>query len=168
MRNVILIIAIALALAGSLAHAQSSEPARLVFGAGVTGFARHNEQVTETTEFADVEYRGSTDLWRGVRPLAGVGMTSRSVVYARTGVYRDFTLNPRWTLTPHFSIGAASRKDGTDLGNTIEFLTGLDLYYGLRNGWRVGATLSNVSNGGLAENNPGVENLGILVALPLR
>ena len=168
MRNIVVIAATALALAGSLAHAQSNEPARIVLGAGVTGFARHNEQVTETTEFVDVEYRGSADLWRGVKPLAGLGMTTRSVAYARTGLYRDFSLNPHWILTPHFSVGAAARREGTDLGNTIEFLTGRDLFYRLQNGWRVGATLSHVSNGGLAENNPGVENLGILLALPLR
>ena len=168
MKNIAFTVAIGLALAGSPAHAQSGEPARIVFGAGVTGFARHNEQVTETTEFADVEYRGSTDLWRGVKPLAGVGITTRSAAYARAGLYRDFTLNPRWILTPHFSVGAASRREGTDLGNTIEFLTGLDLFYRLQNGWRLGGTLSHVSNGGLAENNPGVENLGLLLALPLR
>ncbi|HEY5896684.1 MAG TPA: hypothetical protein VIV54_03910, partial [Burkholderiales bacterium] len=66
--------------------AAAEDPARVVIGAGVTGFARHNEQVTETTEFVDVEYRGSTDLWRGVKPLAGVGMTTRSLAYARAGL----------------------------------------------------------------------------------
>ena len=147
--------------------AAADEP-RVVIGAGVTGFARHNEQVSETTEFVDVEYRGSTDLWRGVKPLAGLGVTTRSVMYARAGLYRDFTLNPRWTLTAHFSVGTASRHEGTDLGNTIEFLTGLDLFYGLQNGWRLGATLSHISNGGLAENNPGLENLGVLLAIPLK
>ena len=155
-------------LAVIAAPAAAEEPARLVLGGGVTGFARHNEQVRETTEFLDIEYRGSSDLWRGVRPLAGIGMTTRGVGYARAGLYRDFSLNQRWILTPHFSVGAAARRDGTDLGNTIEFLTGLDLFYGLQNGWRVGATLSHVSNGGLADNNPGVENLGILLAFPLR
>lgn len=162
------LIAAILLLAAIASPVAAQEPARLVIGAGVTGFARHNEQVTETTEFLDFEYRGSSDLWRGVKPLAGLGMTTRSVAYARAGLYRDFTLSERWILTPHFSVGAASRRDGTDLGNTIEFLTGLDLFYQLHNGWRVGPTLSHVSNGGLAENNPGVENLGILLALPLR
>ncbi|HEY5898528.1 MAG TPA: acyloxyacyl hydrolase, partial [Burkholderiales bacterium] len=85
----------------------------------------------------------------------------------RAGLYRDFALSPRWTLTGHFSVGAAARRQGTDLGNTIEFMTGLDLFYHLQNGWRLGPTLSHVSNGGLADNNPGVENLGMLVALPL-
>ena len=150
------------------APAVGQELARAVLGGGVTGFARHNEQITGTTQFLDVEYRGRTDLWRGVKPLAGVGMTTRSVAYARAGLYRDFDLSRRWTFTPHFSVGAASRREGTDLGNTIEFLTGVDLFYQLSNGWRFGPTLSHVSNGGLAKNNPGVENLGILVALPLR
>ena len=161
------LVAAGLLLAATACPVAAQEPAHIVIGTGLTGFARHNEEVRETTEFLDLEYRGSTDLWRGVKPLGGVGMTTRSVGYARGGVYRDFTLNPRWILTPHFSVGAAARHEGTDLGNTIEFLSGLDLFYRLRNGWRVGATLSHISNGGLADNNPGLENLGILLALPL-
>ena len=145
----------------------AQEPARIVLGAGLTAFARHNEQVRETTAFLDLDYRGSTDLWRGVKPLVGLGMTTQSVAYVRGGVYRDFNLTPSWIFTAHFSAGAAARREGTDLGNTIEFLTGLDLFYRLQNGWRLGVTLSHVSNGGLAENNPGLENLGVLLALPL-
>ena len=161
------LLAAGLFLAAIARPVAAQEPAHIVIGAGLTGFARHNEEVRETTEFLDLEYRGSTDLWRGVKPLAGVGMTTQRVAYARGGLYRDFALNPSWILTAHFSVGAAARREGTDLGNTIEFLSGLDLFYRLRNGWRVGATLSHVSNGGLADNNPGLENVGILLALPL-
>jgi hypothetical protein len=150
------------------APASAEDPARLVLGSGVTGFARHNDRVRETTGFLSAEYRGTRDLYRGVKPLTGVLVTTHGAAYLHAGLYRDFAMNANWTATLHFSGGAFARRDGMDLGNTIEFQSGVDLFYRMENGWRLGATLRHISNGGLADSNPGTENLGILVALPLR
>jgi len=147
--------------------AAADEP-RIIFGTGVTGFARHNDRVRETTEFLSFEYRATPDLWRGVKPLAGLWATTRGAAYVHAGVYRDFNMNSHWTATLHFSGGAFARRDGMDLGDTIEFQSGVDLFYRMENGWRLGATLRHISNGGLADSNPGTENLGVVLALPLR
>ena len=162
------LIASLLLLAALASPAAAQEQAHLVVGAGVTGFARHNDRVRETTEFASVEYRGTRNLWRGVRPLAGLWVTTHGAAYVHAGLYRDFDLNSRWTATLHFSGGGFARRDGMDLGDTIEFQSGVDLFYRTHDGWRWGMTLRHISNGGLADSNPGTENLGIVLALPLR
>ena len=146
----------------------AQEPTRIVASAGVTGFARHNDHVRDTTEFAGLEIRGRRDLYRGIKPLAGAFVTSNGAAYLHAGVYRDFALGSRWTFTPHFSAGAFARRDGMDLGESLEFQTGLDLFYRINGGWRAGATLRHLSNAGLSDTNPGTENLGLLLALPLR
>lgn len=160
-------LAITILLVAIAAPAAAEESARLVLGTGVTGFARHNDRVRETTEFLSAEYRGTRDLYRGVKPLAGALATSKGALYVHAGLYRDFGLNSHWTATLHFSGGGFTRRDGMDLGDTIEFQSGVDLFYRMENGWRLGATLRHISNGGLADSNPGTENLGAVLALPV-
>jgi hypothetical protein len=162
------LMAAILLLAAIASPVAAQEPARIVASGGITGFARHNDHVRDTTEFLGLEYRGTRDVFRGVKPLAGGFATSNGAAYVHAGFYRDFGLSSRWILTPNFSLGAFARRDGMDLGNVLEFQSGLDLFYRLDNGWRVGATLRHISNGGLAEINPGTENLGIVLAMSLR
>ena len=100
--------------------------------------------------------------------LAGGFASTNGAAYVHAGLYYDFNLAQSWVLTPHFSAGAFTRRDGMDLGDALEFQSGLDLFYRLDNGWRVGATLRHVSNAGLAKINPGTENVGIVLAVPVR
>src|SRR6476661_288757 len=68
---------------------------------------------------------------------------------------------------PASGAGAYGHGDKNNLGNSLEFQSGLDLFYRLNGGWRVGATLRHVSNGGTGDTNPGIETLAVLVAMPL-
>ncbi|HET7365832.1 MAG TPA: acyloxyacyl hydrolase [Burkholderiales bacterium] len=156
--------AFALALSAPVA---AQEPATLVLGAGATGIFHHNSHVTETVAVGSLEYRASYDLWRGVKPLAGVFAASDNSAYIHAGVYRDFILSSRWIVTPHFSAGAHRNGDRNDLGGALEFQSGVDLFYQLGHGWRLGATLRHVSNGGIYDTNPGIETLAVLVSMPL-
>lgn len=139
----------------------------LVLGAGVTGM-RHNSHVTDTEEVVSLEYRTSYDLWRGVKPLAGAFYGTDGSAYVHAGVYRDFELSSRWIVTAHFSAGAYGNGDKNDLGGTLEFQSGVDLFYRWEGGWRLGATLRHVSNAGIYDINPGIETISLLVAVPLR
>ena len=154
-----------LALAMS-APVAAQEP--LVLGTGASGFWHHNSHVRNTVATGSVEYRSSYELFSEVKPLVGAFAMSDGTAYIHAGAYRDFALAPRWILTPHFSAGAYSKGDKNDLGGTLEFQSGIDLFYRLERGWRVGATLRHVSNGGIYEVNPGIETLAVLVSVPLR
>jgi hypothetical protein len=166
MKLIQLIAAIAV-MASIASPVSAQEPAQAVVSSGVTGFARHNDHVRDTTEFLALEYRGARDLYRGIKPLAGAFATSNGAAYVHAGVYRDFQLSSRWILAAHFSAGAFALRDGMDLGEVLEFQTGFDLSYRMDNGWRAGATLRHISNAGLADTNPGTESLGLLLVLPM-
>lgn len=146
----------------------------LVLGAGASGFWHHNSHVKNTVVTGSVEYRSGDDLstryelLKNVKPLVGVFAMSDDTVYVHAGAYRDFALAPRWILTPHFSAGLYRRGSKNNLGTVVEFQSGFDLFYRLDHGWRLGATLRHVSNGGLNDINPGIETLALLVSVPLR
>lgn len=140
----------------------------IVLGGGATGFVRHNGHVRNTEAIVSAEYRSRAGLGYGLRPLVGAFATGDGSAYAHVGVYRAFVLSPRWTVTPHFSAGLYGHGSKNDLGATLEFQTGIDLFYRLENGWRAGATLRHVSNAGTAEINPGIETMELLVAAPVR
>jgi len=162
-----------LALAMS-APVAAQEPATLVLGAGASGIWHHNSHVQQTVETASLEYRSGRELFSGheylheIKPLAGAFVSSDGTVYVHAGAYRDFPLAPRWILTPHFSAGLYGKGSKNDLGGALEFQSGVDLFYRLERGWRVGATLRHVSNGGIYDINPGIETLAVLVSVPLR
>ena len=161
-------------LATLTAPAAAQDSASLVLGAGASGFFHHNGHVKNTVVTGSVEYRAAGDLssrydiLKGIKPLVGAFAMSDGTAYIHAGVYRDFALAPRWMLTPHFSAGAYSKGDKNDLGGTLEFQSGFDLFYRLDHDWRVGATLRHVSNGGLYDINPGIETLALIASIPLR
>lgn len=102
-----------------------------------------------------------------LRPSLGIeaARDGESLVYA--AVERDFAAGPRWILTPGLGIG--SFRDGAtlELGSSLQFRSALALSYRLRNEWRVGLAFSHLSNGGVAERNPGTEELSLTVSMPL-
>lgn len=152
----------------------AQESPTLVLGAGASGIWHHNSHVQHTVETVSIEYRGSRELFstrellKEIKPLVGAFATSDGGVYIHGGAYRDFALAPRWIVTPHFSAGAYGKGSKNDLGGTLEFQSGVDLFYRLDHGWRLGATLRHVSNGGIYDVNPGIETLAVLVSVPLR
>src|SRR3954462_2439532 len=159
--------AAAVVLAAMSASAAAQEGAMVVLSAGASGFWHPTSHVTQTVGLASIEYRGTSDLYRGMKPLVGAFGGSDDSSYVHAGVYRDFALAPRWIVTPHFSAGVYSDGTTNDLGGKLEFQSGVDLFYRLDHRWRVGATLRHVSNGGIYDVNPGIETLAILVAIPL-
>lgn len=149
------------------APACAQEPPRLVLGAGATGFVRHNGHVHDTEAIASAEYRSRAALAYGLKPLAGAFATGDGSAYVHAGLYRDFDLSSRWIVSPHFSAGLYGRGSRNNLGYGLEFQSGVDLFYRMAQGWRIGATLRHVSNGGLADINPGIETLALVVAVPV-
>jgi lipid A 3-O-deacylase len=154
----------------------AAQESALVFGAGVSGMVHHNTHVQHTVEIASMEYRSSYELFSGsgyellreIKPLVGAFATSDGSGYVHAGAYRDFALAPRWVVTPHLSAGAYAHGSKNNLGGKLEFQSGVDLFYRLDRGWRVGATLRHVSNAGTGDFNPGIETLAVLVSVPLR
>jgi len=146
----------------------AAQESALVFGAGVSGMWHHNTHVQHTVEIVSMEYRSDHELLREIKPLVGAFATSDGSGYVHAGAYRDFPFAPRWVVTPHLSVGAYAHGSENNLGGRLEFQSGVDLFYRLDRGWRIGATLRHVSNAGTGDYNPGIETFAVLVSAPLR
>ena len=114
----------------------------------------------------NLEYRSDWDEWY-VKPFAGVMATTDAAAYVYGGFLLDVYLGRRIVFTPNVAVGLYSNGDGKDLGNTVEFRSGLELAYRLDNRARLGLAFHHISNASLSDNNPGTETLTLSFSLPL-
>ena len=63
--------------------------------------------------------------------------------------------------------GLYAQTDGAELGHMIEFRSSAGVGYAFDNGARVSLQFDHRSNGGLSNDNPGLETFGIRLALPM-
>lgn len=111
-----------------------------------------------------VELRGGNKLWY-FGPAAGVVFNTDGGVYGYGGIYADVQWGPV-VLTPQAGIGAYHQGDSADLGGVFQFRVGAGLSYQLVNGWRIGLSFAHISNAGIYDDNGGVEEVYLIVALP--
>jgi len=69
-------------------------------------------------------------------------------------------------LIPGFGAGVFDDSADIELGNTLEFRSGIELAYQFRNKVRMGVALFHLSNGGIGGDNPGTEALVFSVSIP--
>ena len=123
------------------------------------------EQEQETLEFG-IDFRFRRVFW-GLEPIVGLGGTSDEAVFGYGGVARPFELgNSPFFVVPNFAVSLFENGDGKDLGQALEFRTGLELLYQLPRGTRVGVGFYHLSNSSLDEINPGANSLLLRVVLP--
>ena len=146
-----------------LCAAPAAHAERLLLGLGNVGMWHHSPG-SGTAAVLNVDYRTRWSL-PYASPLIGALVTSDADVYVRAGLYHDFALGARWTLTPHFSVGGYHHGAGQDLGAGLEFQTGVDLTYDLGT-YRVGLAGLHISNNGWGSRNPGTEAVMVVVGLP--
>ncbi len=120
----------------------------------------------ETAGQFNLEYRSGWDDWY-LKPFAGVMATTDAAIYGYLGVMLDIYLGRRLVLTPNFAAGLYSDGDGKDLGNVVEFRSGIELAYRFDNRMRLGVSFHHISNASIGDINPGTETLTLVLSLPL-
>jgi lipid A 3-O-deacylase len=123
-------------------------------------------QRDNTSVIGGLEYRYK-DVYHGLRPLAGVMVTTDSAVYGYAGAAWDLALSNHIILSPNFAAGGFAQGDGKDLGNGIEFRSGIELAYQYDNGARGGLAFNHMSNASIGNKNPGAENIVATYSIPL-
>jgi lipid A 3-O-deacylase len=117
---------------------------------------------------ADYGFRELAMAW-GLAPVVGLGATTDEAVFAYAGLRRPFELGGgSWHLVPSLAVTLFERGDGKDLGQTLQFRSGLELRRQLRGGTQVGAGIYHISNGSLDDINPGANSLLLRWVLPRR
>lgn len=114
-----------------------------------------------------IEYR-FRDQYYGIRPTVGVLSNTDGAFYGYAGINWDLPLGIKPIyITPGFNIGGYSKGDSKDLGYGLEFRSSIEVTYRFKNGQRLGAALSHLSNAGLGSENPGVETYQLVYSHPL-
>ena len=64
-------------------------------------------------------------------------------------------------------MGLFDDSEEIQLGNELEFRSGIEIAYQFRNKIRAGIAIFHLSNGGISSENPGTEALVISVCIPI-
>ncbi len=141
-----------------------ADPAYLSFGAGYYDVFNSEDSAGDFR----LEYRHNDPLLWKIKPWAGIEVTSDASVWAGGGIYADFKPAPKIYISPSFGVGLyAQGSNDKDLGSVVEFRTQLEGGYEFNSGHRLGLAFSHMSNGGLSNDNPGVEAVTLTYSIPL-
>lgn len=100
-------------------------------------------------------------------PAIGVAAANNGARFLYTDLRHDFYLNDNWLLIPSFGAGVFKNSDEINLGNNLEFRSGLEIAYQFQNKMRAGIAIFLLSNGGISSRNPGTETLVFSVCIPV-
>ncbi|MGB0697461.1 MAG: acyloxyacyl hydrolase [Rhodospirillaceae bacterium] len=143
------------------------DPDYLTFGAGAYNVVPDNERDNDLLGHFRFEYRPAYQFWV-IRPFLGAEFTHAGSFYGYFGFMGDIRFGDHWILSPNAAVGYYEEGGARDLGNPVEFRTGLELAYRFDDGLRVGVAYHHMSNADLGDKNPGVETLGLNVSVPIQ
>ena len=109
----------------------------------------------------ELTYRhGSWSLWR-IKPQVGAMLNTDGGGYGYGGIALPLESSSGIGLTPSLSMGAYRRGESLDLGQVLEFRSGIELTLP---GWgddRIAVMIYHLSNASMGARNPGTEVLGV-------
>ena len=147
-------------------------PLSLTVGAGYynilndKGEPGHEDRDKGGAGIGRVELRFNQEFLR-IRPFIGVEANTDSATYFYGGGMFDVHFGEHFILSPNAAVGAYFNGDGRDMGSTLEFRTGVEAAWQFDNKMRIGAAFHHISNAGIGDVNPGVEELTLNLSIPL-
>jgi hypothetical protein len=100
-------------------------------------------------------------------PAIGAARSTNGASFIYSDLRHDFYLNDQWILIPSFGVGLFDDSEEIQLGNELEFRSGIEIAYQFRNKMRAGVAIFHLSNGGISSQNPGTESLVFSVCIPI-
>lgn len=100
-------------------------------------------------------------------PAVGGAVSNDNASFLYTDLRHDFYLTRRWILIPSFGLGVFKDSSDINLGNDLEFRSGLEFAYQFSNKVRAGVAIFHLSNGGISSQNPGTESLVFSICIPV-
>ena len=116
--------------------------------------------------FFSLDYTFNKRFWALV-PHAGLLITTQTAVYAYAGLGLEFCPYSRWMIIPRVSVGLYNSFSNQSLGNTVEFLSSLELAYRFKDQSRLGLVFGHMSNARLGAENPGTDFLYFTYTIPV-
>jgi len=124
-----------------------------------------NKKIKKST-LVRLEYRSGNKILF-LNPITGVMVNTDGGFFIFAGITTDLHLGKFLVLTHTFAPGYYNKGNSKELFYALEFRTKLELALKFNNNYRLGFSLSHISNASLGPPNPGVENLAINFTIPL-
>jgi len=166
LHKVILLSVLSVVLMSVSCPAQStndtpSTPSYLVVGGGMSGVFDDEKSIIGMVEFQPKFHVGPLGTWIGVQ-------ASDQEYYLGAGLLYDWYVTEHIFITPSFGIGAYGEHHGIDLGSTLEFRSGIECGYDMKDSGRISVGFWHLSNAGLGvDENPGTEVVALRYAFPI-
>jgi hypothetical protein len=148
-------------------------PDRLVTGLGAFNIGPttgHGPHAHSTPPMAEFEYRFGWKpdfLGKAIGPAAGVLANTEGGVYGYVGVYADLPVG-NFVITPLAGAGGYHEGDGKDLGGVFQFRLAFNAAYEFSGGTRLGVRFGHLSNAAIHAENPGENEILLVLDVPLR
>lgn len=140
--------------------AETNAPSYVVVGAGLSAVLDDQKSIIGMVEFQPKLHLGPFGTWVGVH-------ASDKEYYLGTGLLLDWYVTKRLFITPSLGAGIYGEHDGIDLGSRLEFRSGIECGYDLKEAGRLSAGFWHLSNASLGIDNPGTELVALRYALPI-
>lgn len=150
-----------IAAVDAVAGVEAPRPEYLTLGAGFNEAFDGGENA-----FASVELR-FTPVFVGLRPWAYASGSDEGALLLAGGLAYTIQGDCDWSLTFGFGPGYYDRHDDVELGDDLEFMSFAEIGYRLKNDSVISLRLAHVSNGSLADYNPGTELISLQYSIPL-
>jgi hypothetical protein len=148
-------------MAVSGAPAQAEDPDFISVHGGYWDY----HQLDDPAAVFGIEYRSNyKPLY--LHPFIGAFATSDSAFYGYFGLGLDVFFGRHIVITPNTAVGYFEKGDGKELGNHVEFRSGVEVAWRFDDESRVGVAIHHLSNASLGDRNPGVETAILTYSLP--
>ena len=147
-------------------------PDRVIVGLGAYNIGPstgHTPHAHSTPAMAEIEYRFGWKpdfLGQAIGPAAGLLANTDGGVYGYLGVYADLPVG-NFVITPLAGAGGYHEGDGKDLGGIFQFRLALTGAYQFADGMRLGLRLAHLSNAAIHAENPGENEILLILDVPL-
>ena len=152
-----------LTLFSSSSYAENKSPAYLSFAGGHAAVLDSDQNDLAVFK---IEYQTTKRLKWDLIPSFGFAYAESNASFVFTSLNKEYFLSDNWILTPSFGLGIFNDGERIQLGNDLQFRSGLKIYYQLKNKARLGLELYHLSNGGLSDKNPGTEPVFLSISIP--
>lgn len=100
-------------------------------------------------------------------PAIGAAFSNNDAYFLYSDLRHDFYLDEGLLLIPSFGLGVFRGSEEIELGNDLEFRSGLEIAYQFESNYRVGIAIFHLSNAGISSKIPGTEALVFSLCIPM-
>ncbi len=161
LKNSMLLTMLGIILLNTACLAQTNTLSYVIVGGGAAGILDDEKSIIGMVEFQPKLHVGPLGTWVGLQ-------ASDQEYYLGGGLLYDWYITEHLFITPSLGVGVYGEHHGINLGSVLEFRSGVECGYDLKEAGRLSVGFWHLSNAGLGDRNPGTEIAALRYAFPLQ